>query len=141
MKIYNGQNMILGRLATVIAKDILLGEEVALLNCEKIVVSGRKVNSFTRARQQLLRKGHPLKSALVSRSPDRFVRRVVRGMIPWKRARGKEAFHRLRCYIGVPAEFTGKEMIMVQDASAKKLPTLQFATISEICRQVGQKIR
>ncbi len=141
MKVYNGQNLILGRLATVVAKDILLGEQVAVVNCEKIIVSGRKAHSFEHAHQHFLRKGYPLKSALVSRSPDRFVRRVIRGMIPWKRPRGKEAFHRVMCYIGVPAEFDGKEMIPVPLASAKKLPTLQFTTIGEICKQVGQKIR
>lgn len=141
MKLYDGQNMILGRLATVVAKDILLGEQVAILNCDKIIISGRKVNTFAREHQRLLRKGHPLKSALVSRSPDRFVRRCIRGMIPWKRARGKEAFHRVMCYRGVPAEFAGKELIVLPLASMKKLPNMQFTTVVEMCKQVGLKSR
>ncbi len=45
MKVYNGKDLILGRLATVVAKQALLGEEVKVVNCEKIMISGRKTNT------------------------------------------------------------------------------------------------
>ena len=46
MKIYNGENMLLGRLASRVAKDALLGEEVKVINCDKVIVSGKKVQVF-----------------------------------------------------------------------------------------------
>jgi large subunit ribosomal protein L13 len=140
MKVYNGENMILGRLACVVAKEALLGEEVKIVNCEKIVISGRKENTLAREKQRRERKGYPLKSAKFSRLPDRFVRRVVRGMLPWKQTRGKEAFARVMCYIGVPGELEGQEMIIVESANVGKLPTLKYITIGETCKGLGGKV-
>ncbi|PIN74251.1 50S ribosomal protein L13 [Candidatus Woesearchaeota archaeon CG10_big_fil_rev_8_21_14_0_10_45_16] len=138
-KIYDGKGLILGRLASLVAKDALLGEEVKVINCDKIVISGRKENTVAREKQRRDRKGYPLKSAKFSRLPDRFVRRTIRGMLPWKQERGKTAFKRIMCYIGVPGELSGKETIAPEQASAKKLPTLKYTTIGETCKSLGGK--
>lgn len=140
MKIYNGENMILGRLAARVAKDALLGEEVKVVNCEKIMISGAKPVTFARATQKRGRYGHPHRSQTHSRLPDKWVRRSIRGMLPWKQARGKEAYKLINCYIGVPAEFTGKELITIQDSSVNKLPNLKYTTIGEVCRHIGGKV-
>lgn len=140
MKIYNGEGMILGRLAARVAKDALLGEEVKVVNCEKIVVSGSKQVNFARAKQKRGRYGHPHRSQTHSRLPDRWVRRSIRGMLPWKQGRGKEAFKLINCYIGVPQEFAGKELITLKDSSQNKLPNLKYVTIGEMCRHVGGKV-
>ena len=140
MKIYNGEGMVLGRLAAVVAKDILLGEEVNVVNCEKIVISGKKEKVVANEKKRRDRKGYPLKSAKHTRMPDRFVRRSIRGMIPWKQARGKEAFKRVMCYIGMPEVLADKELIVVNNASMKKLPTLKYVTVGEICKSLGGKI-
>src|SRR3989338_7614070 len=116
MKIYNGENMILGRLAAVVAKDALLGEDVVVINCEKIVISGRKSNTFARELQRRKRKGYPLKSA-----------------------RGREAFKKIMCYIGTPKNVELKEVITIPTASAAKLPTLKRTTVGEVCSQLGGK--
>ena len=139
MKIYNGEGMILGRLATQVAKDALLGEEVKVVNCEKIMISGRKENTFKNEKERRARKGYPLKSAKHSRLPDRYVRRAIRGMLPWKQARGKEAFARVMCYRGIPAEYEGQEMITVEKAAAAKLPMLRMTTIGALCTKLGGK--
>ena len=140
MKIYDGEGMILGRLATHIAKDALLGEEVKVVNCDKIVISGKRINTVASEKQRRDRKGYPLKSAKFSRLPDRYVRRSIRGMLPWKQTRGKEAFKRIMCFIGVPAGLKGKEMISLERASYKKLPTLKHMTVGEVCKSLGGKI-
>ena len=137
MKIYNGEGIILGRLAAAAAKDALLGEEVRIINCEKIIVSGKKTNTFQLAKARRDRKGYPLKSAKHSRLPERYVRRTVRGMLPWKFSRGKEAFKRVMCYRGIPEEFAGKESISIKKASVKKLPTLKYVTVNQICKAIG----
>ncbi len=140
MKIYNGEGMVLGRLAARVAKDALMGEEVKIVNCEKVVISGAKVNTFALAKQKRGRGGHPMRRQTHSRLPDRWVRRSIRGMLPWKQARGKEAFTRIRCYKGVPSECTSQEMITLNDASVKKLPNLKYTTIGEMCRHLGGKV-
>lgn len=139
MKIYDGKGVILGRLATVAAKQALLGEDVAVLNCEQVVISGKVRNTLDRGMQRRRRKGYPPKSAKPSRLPERMVRRTIRGMLPWKQARGKEAFRRVMCYRGIPAALQGKPGVGIAEASAAKLPTLQFITVGELCRQLGWK--
>ena len=141
MKIYNGEGIILGRLASMAAKDVLLGEEVRIVNCEKVVISGKRENTQAHEKQRRDRKGYPLKSAKFSRLPDRFVRRSVRGMLPWRQNRGREAFKRVLCHIGLPQEFASQEMIVLSKETAQKLPTLKYTTVGEICRALGGKIK
>ena len=140
MKIYNGEGMILGRLAARVAKDALLGEEVSIVNCEKIMVSGAKQITFADAKQKRGWGGHPHRRQVHSRVPDKWVRRTVRGMLPWKQARGKEAYKLIRCYNGVPEGFTGEELITLKDSSINKLPNLKYVSIGEICRHIGGKV-
>ena len=139
MKIYNGEEMLLGRLASVVAKDLLLGETVNIVNCEKVLVSGHREKVLANEKQKRERKGYPLKSANFSRLPDRFVRRTVRGMLPWKKPRGKEVFANLMCYMGVPEEFKDKELITIKTASVKKLPTLKYVDVGDVCKSLGWK--
>ena len=140
MKIYNAEGMILGRLASVVAKQALLGEDVRIVNSEKAIISGRHTVTFAREKQRRERKAYPLKSMTLSRLPHLFVRRAVRNMLPWKLARGKEAYRKIHCFRGVPAEFQGKEIITLDHAKASKLPTMQYATIEEMCRSLGGKL-
>jgi large subunit ribosomal protein L13 len=131
--------MLLGRLASRVAKDALLGEEVRVVNCEKIVISGKKVKTLTDEKERRKRKGYPLKSAKHTRLSDRFVRRAIRGMLPWKQARGKEAFLRVMCFVGVPEELNGKDLITLEDASVTKLPTLKYTTVGEVMNHLRGK--
>ncbi|MBT4539769.1 50S ribosomal protein L13 [Candidatus Woesearchaeota archaeon] len=139
MKVYNGENMLLGRLATRVAKSALLGEEVKVVNCEKIMVSGRKTNTFAHHKQRYDRRGYPLKSANHSRLPERFVRRAIRGMLPWKQTRGKEAYKRIMCYKGIPGALENEKLITLEDATFKKLPTLKYTTVGSVCKHLGGK--
>lgn len=132
MKIINGEGLLLGRLCSYAAKAALLGEEVKIVNCEKVIVSGDKKKVFAKEKQKRDRRGYPLKSAKLPRLPDRFVRRTVRGMLPHKKERGQEAFKRVMCYTKVPEEFAGK-METIEKAKADKLPTLKYVEVGKIC--------
>lgn len=141
MKIYNAEGIVLGRLAAVVAKQALLGEEVHIVNCEKIYISGKKEQTVARAQQQWNRKGYPLKSAKFSRLPDKMLRRKIRGMLPWKVSRGKEAFHRIRCHLGMPVGLANQKMEALSSKfSIHKLPTLKYITLGNVCKKLGGKI-
>ena len=113
MKVFNGENMLLGRLASQVAKAALLGEQVAVVNCEKVIVSGSKMKTFKDQKQKYDRRGHPEKSQNHSRLPDRFVRRAIRGMLPWRKTRGREAYKQIMCHIGVPEELEKEKLIVM----------------------------
>ena len=139
MKVYNGEGMIMGRLASKVAKDALLGEEVYIVNCEKVMISGKRENSIQKQQIKRERVGYPLKSQHHSRMPERVVRRAVRGMLPWKNDRGKVAFKRIMCYRGIPTELATEKLLVLEDAKASKLPNLSYITISDMCKALGGK--
>ena len=139
MKVYNGEGMILGRLAQEVAKQSLLGEEIKVINCEKVIISGNKRKVLENEKERRDRKGYPTKSAKFTRLPDRMVRRSIRGMLPWKQTRGKEAFKRIMCYIGQTEEMAA-QAITLEHASVNKLPNTKYITIGEISKWLGGKL-
>lgn len=65
----------------------------------------------------------------------------MRGMLPWKKARGKEAYKRIMCYAGVPKELEGVKKEVIEEAKATKLPILKYVTIGELCDWLRGKQR
>ncbi|MGC8479518.1 MAG: 50S ribosomal protein L13 [Candidatus Micrarchaeia archaeon] len=100
----NGEGIVLGRLASKSAKLLLEGNEVKIFNAEKVVISGhlKDIISKYKVKVELKDKANPENSPYVSRRPDLFVKRVVRGMLPYRQPKGKTAFKNLKVYIGTP---------------------------------------
>ena len=134
--IVDAQGAILGRLCTTIAKRLLKGEEIAVINAEKAIVSGKK--AMIKAHYKHEREvGTYRKGPFYPRMPDQIVKRTVRGMIPYQEPHGRAAFKRLKCYIGVPKEFTGQSFEKV--TTAEKHPA-DYMTIQEIAQFLGAKV-
>jgi len=131
-------NLIIGRLTSLVAKKALLGERVDIINCEKAVISGTKEEVFAKYKQKRDR-GVPKKGPFIPRMPDRFVKRIIRGMLPMDKSRGREAFKRVMCHIGVPEKFKGKAADTIPSANADKLITLKKVRIGEVCKFLGAK--
>jgi len=125
----------LGRLSTSTAKRLLKGEEIAVVNSEKAIISGKKVSIKSRYKQKR-EVGTHRKGPFFPRTPDRIVKRTIRGMIPYQTPHGRTAFKRLKCYVGVPKEFEGKKFESIKDA--EKQP-IDFMTIEELSRSLGAK--
>lgn len=138
MILLNAEDNVVGRLASFAAKKALQGEQVTILNAEKALISGSREYAMKRlkTRVDLVRKGNPEKAAKYSRMPDKALRVAVRGMLPWKSRRGREAFKRVHSYIGVPAEFSGKQFTEIE-SKAKSLR--KSVELGEICRLLGAK--
>lgn len=133
--VINGEGLILGRMCSKVAKRLLNGEEVIVVNAEKVVLSGKKKSKVAEAKQ-FLEVGAPERGPFHSRRPDRIVRKTVRGMVPWKQAKGKSAYKRLKVYLGVPAELVGQQMETIEEVSASKLKGPHF-TLGELAVEVG----
>lgn len=137
--IIDATNMITGRMASFAAKQALLGEKVDVINCEKAIIVGDRDGVLHKYWYRARDMGGPVKGPFPSRMPDRMMRRIIRGMLPMDRARGRDAFKRVMCYIGVPDDFKGKETAQVPQASPAKLTTLKTVTIGDICKYIGGK--
>jgi len=106
MKIIDGKNAILGRLASYVAKEALKGEDIAIVNCEQIIITGNRKNIQEGLEAKRKRVGSTQKGPKVSRTSEKIVKRVIRGMLPnYRVGRGRVAFKRIKCYVGMPKEF------------------------------------
>lgn len=112
MRIFDGKHAILGRMAAQVAKELLKGEEVVVVNCEEVLISGNKEKikeDFERFRKM---GSHSQKGPAHHKSSEKMVKRVTRGMLPNHRfGKGRDAFKRLRCYNKIPEEFEKSEKI------------------------------
>ena len=135
MKIYDAENQILGRFSSVIAKELLRGEKVIIVNSEKTVLSGNP-KSKAEFYFHRIKRGDPIHGPFFPKRPNDILRRTIRGMLPWDRTRGREAFRNLKAYVGVPDEYKGKnfEKISVADASRLKV---KYMTLEEISTALG----
>lgn len=128
------ENLILGRMASYVAKKALLGEKIDVVNCEKAIITGNKENVFKRYKKIATDLGTQFKGPFISRLPDRFVRRVIRGMLPYHQGKGKEAFKRVMCYISIPSEFRDKKLEKIKEADISRIKSLKYMTVGDVCK-------
>lgn len=131
--IIDAENAVAGRLACFAAKKALLGNNIVVLNSEKAIIIGKKkviLEKYFHMRS--LGKGVQKGPFFPSR-PDMLLRRMIRGMLPWDRTRGREAFKRVYCFKGIPEKYQSK----VKDAiKYSKTDALNYLTIKEISNAI-----
>ena len=136
--IINGEGLVVGRVATIAAKSALMGEKVDIVNCEKMVLTGSReflISEWLRKRRQ----GTPRKGPYISRLADRFVRRIIRGMLPHRKARGKAAYNNIMCHLGVPDQFKDQKLEVIEGAKVSKMNHLNYLTVGELLSLLGGK--
>ncbi len=138
MKVIDATDLIMGRFANQVAKLALSGEKVAVVNCEKAIITGSKKTIFAKY-EHLRAMGGPFHGPFFPRMADRFIRRIVRGMLPWKTNRGREAFKRVMCYIGLPDKLANENIETIPAANYSKLKTSKYIRIKELSVRLGAK--
>ncbi|MEM2282775.1 MAG: 50S ribosomal protein L13 [Candidatus Hadarchaeales archaeon] len=140
MIVVDGSGQILGRLASLVAKRLLQGERVVVINAEKIVISGRRSRILREYNEWFRVRGrtNPRKGPKHFRRPDDLVRQVIGGMLPMKKTKGREAFRRLRVYVGIPPEFSGVQAVSFPEASSDRLRGSRMS-VGELSRYLGAK--
>lgn len=136
--IIDADGLILGRLSSEVAKRLLEGEEIIIVNAEKAIISGSKVNVF-REYKEMRDKGSPEKGPYFPKMPDQILKRTVRGMLPFKKSRGREAYSRLKIYIGVPDAYKDQTLTRIEDADMKRLGSIKYIKLEELSKKLGAK--
>ncbi|MBI3334242.1 50S ribosomal protein L13 [Candidatus Pacearchaeota archaeon] len=117
MIIIDASNTVLGRLASYVAKQALLGKEVIVVNCEQAVVTGGRRMIIKEYQTLVYRGGHSLKGPFHNKShAEQFVKRTIRGMLSYKQGRGAAAFGRIKCYTSVPKAYSAEKKISLPQA-------------------------
>ncbi len=139
MTVIDASNAVLGRLASKVAKRLLRGEHIDIINAEKAVVTGNSGNVHLKYKTRfgLHPKGNPRYGPKFSRMPHMIVKTAIRGMLPWKQSKGKVAFKLLKVHIGAPEGIvaTGAEKIK----EAEHPHEMGFVVIEQVSRKLGAK--
>ena len=137
--VIDARNCILGRVASQIAERALDGERIAVVNAEEAVITGGEedVMSVYRQRDAVGSDRGPH----YPRRPDRLFKRSVRGMLPYKTTKGREAFENVRIYIGNPYEGDeGVDAELLDGTSLDRLSNIKFVSLGEVSENLGANV-
>jgi len=136
--VYDANNMVAGRLASKVAKAALLGKNVVVANAEKAIITGDR-DTVVRAYKEkfnIRTSYNPRKGPFHNRRPDKMLRRIIRGMLPYPKPRGKKAFKRIQVYMGMPHEYEEEDKVVLEGSKYRSL-TMKYITISDLCHELG----
>lgn len=129
--IIDAKNAILGRMASSVAKQLLQGEEIIIVNAADIIITGNPkqiVGKYLKDR----RRGSPQHGPFFPKKPDLIVRRTIRGMLP-KTKKARTAFKKLTVYISVPDDLKDKKMEKIAIKEVK----VNFISLRELATSLG----
>jgi large subunit ribosomal protein L13 len=134
----DASNAILGRLASRVAKLALEGNSIVIANAEKAIVSGERrwlIERYKKRREI----GIPPKGPKFPRTPDGIVRRAIRGMLPWKKDRGRKAFRRIKVFVGIPEKYKDRKFERIKEADLARSNIKKYLTVGALARELGAR--
>ena len=141
----DASNKILGRFCSQIAKMVLLGENVVIINAKDAIISGKKGNIHEHylAKLNISTATNPTRGPFWKRRPDTFMRRVIKQMLPRKKRRGKEALRRVHVYISdIPERFKKRYQKLIPSEIPNCDKTRlsyysRYITLENLCERIG----
>ena len=127
--IIDGTHATMGRLSSFVAKQALLGKKIIIVNVNEVVIVGKKEDILSKYQILVKKGGSSQKGPRIIRTPERILKRVIRGMLPHKQMRGRDALNNIRCYNEIPAEF-----LEVKKIRAGKEKRGKFILLKELSR-------
>jgi large subunit ribosomal protein L13 len=109
-----------------------------VVNAQDILVTGNRDTTFADYKARVDR-GQIRKGPYYPRRADLLFKRTVRGMIPFRKSSGREAFRRIHAYVGVPREFQDLEMERIE--TAMRLNTGKYTSLGAVAGFLGSKVR
>ena len=136
--VIDAEGCILGRLASSVSKMLLEGKKVFVVNVDRIYISGGKASVLNEWRGTLDLKSiiNPKLSPIHYRRVDLLFKKVVRGMLPYPKPRGKIALTNLRAYYGVPTQFQSVPKTEIEGIKATKHQS-QYVKLIDIAKELG----
>ncbi len=119
----------LGRVASLAAKQALLGKDIVITNCYYAIISGDKYALIQKYKDSRARGGSSLRGPNFPRNPERIVKRAIRGMMRYKQGRGRIALKKVMCYNEIPNEYKDSKKITMPKEF--KIKTITLKELSE----------
>ena len=132
--VVDARDCIVGRVASHVAQRALDGERVAVVNAEEAIITGSEedVMSVYRQRDAVGSDRGPN----YPKRPDRIFKRSVRGMVPYKQTRGREALERVRVYVGNPYD----DAAVLEGTSLDRLSNIKFVSLGDVSENLGANV-
>ena len=133
--VIDGRDCILGRVASIVSERALDGESIAVVNAEGLVITGGDedvIGTFEKRTELGSDRG-----PYYPKRPDMIAKRSIRGMLPYKRPRGREAFERVRVYLGNPYD---AESEILEGTSLDRLSNTDFVELGEVSEKLGATV-
>ncbi|KAG8929487.1 60S ribosomal protein L16B [Tulasnella sp. 417] len=140
--IIDGKGHLLGRLAAIVAKQLLAGQKIIVVRCEEINISGSYMRNKLRY-ANFLHKRHIVNPKKLGpfhhRAPSRILHRTIRGMLPYRTNRGANALDRLKLYEGCPPPYDFKKKMVVPGALRvlRLKPGRKYCTVKRLSHDFG----
>ncbi len=134
MTVINADNCVAGRLASLVAKRLLKGEEIIIVNAEKAIITGNP-EATEALFSEKIKKGDPYHGPFYPKQPERILRRMVRGMLPYHKPRGRSAFDNLKVFRSVPALYKNEQAEII--AGANRKVKCKSVRIEDLSRKFG----
>lgn len=133
--VVDARDCILGRVASQVAEAALDGQRVAVVNAESAVITGNEadVMSVYRKRTEVGSDRGPY----YPKRPDGLLKRAIRGMVPYKTTRGREAFENVRVYVGNPHD---RDAEVLEGTSLDRLSNIKFVQLGEVSEKLGANV-
>ena len=130
MAVIDGTNAVLGRLAATVAERLQKGEEITIINAEKVIITGNP----RMVKKRWLEKyttGNPHHGPWWPKRPDLMLHRSIRGMIAYKKRTGRDAMSKLKVFMGTNHTDASKAEKMTREIKTN------FITLAELATAVG----
>jgi len=141
--VIDGRGSLLGRLASIVAKQILEGQKIVVVRCEDINISGDFFRAKLKYHKYLKKRTryNPNRGPFHFRAPSRIFYKAVRGMVPHKTSRGAAALERLKVFEGIPEPYSRQKRVVVPQALRvlRLKPGRKFCTVGKLSQEVGWK--
>lgn len=133
--VIDGRGCILGRVASAVAERALDGESIAVVNAEQMIITGDEDDIVARYKQRTDLGSD--RGPMYPKRPDEIVKRSIRGMLPHKRPRGREALERVRVYVGNPYDEPGEA---IDGTTLDRLSNIRFVELGEVSERLGANV-
>lgn len=129
--VIDAEGGVLGRVAAYAAKQALQGKEVVVVNSNKALITGEKLDILGKYKKARARGGLSQAGPYFPKTPERIMKRTIRGMLPPRQFRGDSAYDRVMCYNKTPTEFEH-----VKKISLKKEIKYKAMELSQLSREL-----
>jgi len=133
--VVDAQDCILGRVASQVAERALDGDRVAVVNAERAVITGNEDEIVARYHKR--RDVGSDRGPAYPKRPDRIMKRAIRGMVPHKKPRGREAIENVRVYVGNPDD---RDAAVLEGTSLDRLSNIKFVSLGDVSESLGANV-